>query len=108
MFVPPVKVILIGSTKTPITNGTNASHYIMSEADIHFEFYRHLANAIDDKPQRDGLVFGDVRAEYSENIDGFADIVLFDTNENPAVVIEAKAPNGSGRSRQEIDPYAPA
>ncbi|WP_276253583.1 restriction endonuclease subunit M [Halomontanus rarus] len=79
----------------------------MSEADLHFEFYRHLANAIENEPKRNGFVFGNVRAEYGENIDGFADIVLFDSDGSPAVVIEAKAPSGSGRSRQEIDPYAP-
>ena len=79
----------------------------MSEADIHFEFYRHLQNAVDDQPQRDGITFGDVRPEYGEGIDGFADIVLFDASGSPAVVIEAKAPNGSSRSRADIDPYAP-
>ncbi|WP_254530445.1 restriction endonuclease subunit M [Natrinema gelatinilyticum] len=79
----------------------------MSEADIHFEFYRHLANAIADDPHRNGLTFGDVRPEYGENINGFADIVLFESSGSPAMVIEAKAPNGSGRSRKDIDPYAP-
>jgi|GEM_PF-658212 len=79
----------------------------MSEADIHFEFYRHLANAVSDEPQRNGLMFGDVKPEYGQDIDGFADIVLFDANGSPAVVIEAKAPNDSTRSRHEIDPYAP-
>ena len=79
----------------------------MSEASIHFEFYRHLQNAIDDEPRRTGLVFGDVSPEYGEGIDGFADIVLFASDGSPVVVIEAKAPNGSNRSRNEIDPYAP-
>lgn len=79
----------------------------MSEADIHFEFYRHLQNAIDDQPVRDGLTLGDVRPEYGENIDGFADIVLFDESGDAVVVIEAKAPKGNSRSRREIDPYSP-
>lgn len=79
----------------------------MSEADIHFEFYRHLANAVSDEPHRNGITFGEVRPEYGEDIDGFADIVLFDASGSPAMVIEAKAPNGSGRSRKDIDPYAP-
>ena len=79
----------------------------MSEADVHFEFYRHLQNAVDADPQRNGLTFGDVRPEYGEDMDGFADIVLFESDGSPAVVIEAKAPNGSSRSRREIDPYAP-
>lgn len=79
----------------------------MSEADIHFEFYRHLMNAIEDKPFREGVEFSDARPEHSEGINGFADIVLFDESGEPVVVIEAKAPEGSSRSRQEIDPYSP-
>lgn len=79
----------------------------MSEADIHFEFYRHLANAVEDDPHRNGITFGDIRPEYGEDIDGFADIVLFEENGSPAVVIEAKAPGGSDRPRTDIDPYAP-
>lgn len=78
----------------------------MSEADVHFEFYRHLQNAIEENPTRNGMTYGDVRPEYGEHIDGFADIVIFEADESPAVVIEAKSPNGSGRSRREIDPYA--
>jgi type I site-specific restriction endonuclease len=77
-------------------------------ANIHFEFYRHLQSAVDEDPHRDGITFGDVKPEYGENIHGFADIVIFDSTDDPAVVIEAKAPNGSGRSRQERDPYAPS
>ncbi len=79
----------------------------MSEADIHFEFYRHLMNAIEDEPYREGVEFSDARPEYGERIDGFADIVLFDESGDPVVVIEAKAPEGSSRSRREIDPYSP-
>lgn len=79
----------------------------MSEADIHFEFYRHLMNAIEEESYREGMEFGDARPEYGEDIDGFADIVLFDGSGDPIVVIEAKAPGGSSRSRKEIDPYSP-
>lgn len=79
----------------------------MSEADIHFEFYRHLTNAVSDEPQRNGITFGEVKPEYGEDTDGFADIVLFESNGSPVMVIEAKAPSGSGRVREEIDPYAP-
>lgn len=79
----------------------------MSEADVHFEFYRHLANAIQDQPRREGITFGEVRPEFGEGIDGFADIVVFDNEGDPAVVVEAKPPNGRNRSRNEIDPYAP-
>jgi type I restriction-modification system DNA methylase subunit len=78
----------------------------MSEAGIHFEFYRHLANEVDDKPRRNDITFGDIEPEYGQDIDGFADIVLFEADGSPAVVIEAKAPSGSNRSRNEIDPYS--
>lgn len=80
----------------------------MSEADIHFEFYRHLQNTIEtETPTRGEHGFGDAKPEYGKDTDGFADIVLFDTLGDPAVVIEAKAPEGNGRSRDEIDPYSP-
>ena len=79
----------------------------MSEADIHFEFYRHLMNAIEDEPCRNGVEFGDVRPEYGDGIDGFADIVLFNESGDPVVVIEAKAPSESSQSRREVDPYSP-
>jgi len=79
----------------------------MSEADIHFEFYRHLQNAIDDQPVREGgIVFDEVRPEYGQDTDGFADIVLFDDGGEPIIVIEAKSPD-SDRSRRETDPYSP-
>lgn len=78
----------------------------MSEADIHFEFYRHLQNAIDDQPTREGITFGDVTPEYSEGTDGFADLVVFDGNGEPIVVIEAKSPDDD-RLRWNTDPYSP-
>lgn len=78
----------------------------MSEADIHFEFYRHLQNAINAQPNRNGITFGDVRPEYGEDINGFADLVIFDKAGDPAAVIEAKPAKGKNRSRREIDPYA--
>ena len=77
----------------------------MSEADVHFEFYRHLQNEIDDDPSRNGIGFSDARPEYGEGMDGFSDIVIFDGQGSPFIVIEAKSPNG--RSRREIDPYSP-
>lgn len=78
----------------------------MSEAEVHFELYRHLQNAIDENPVREPLEFGDVHPEFGEGTDGFADIVLFDERDSPIAVIEAKAPD-NGRARQEIDPYSP-
>lgn len=77
----------------------------MSEADVHFELYRHLENAIDNEPDRDGITFGTVRPEFGENIDGFADITVFDDNDEAVFVVEAKKPGESGN--RNIDPYSP-
>jgi len=78
----------------------------MSEADVHFEFYRHLQNAIDDQSHRGAITFDTVRPEYGDDMDGFADIVLFDEVGDPVVVVEAKSPDND-RSRRETDPYSP-
>jgi len=78
----------------------------MDESDIHFEFYRHLENAIEENPDRGNITYGTARPEYREGISGRADIVVFDSNDDPVFVVEAKRPeNGGGR---DIDPYAPA
>lgn len=84
----------------------NPDNEMPSEADIHFEFYRHLQNEIDAEPQRNGITFGKAQPEYGEDTDGFADIVLLDDDDDPVVVIEAKSPDTS-RSRAETDPYSP-
>jgi type I restriction-modification system DNA methylase subunit len=78
----------------------------MSEADIHFELYRHLQNAIEENPNREGTTYGTARPEYSEEISGRADIVVFDDNDDPVFVVEAKRPENGGS--RDIDPYAPA
>lgn len=78
----------------------------MSEADIHFELYRHLQNAIEETPARGQITYGTARPEYGEGIAGRADIVVFDATNAPVFVVEAKRP-GNGGSR-DIDPYAPA
>ncbi len=78
----------------------------MSEADVHFELYRHLQNAIDEKPDRGRISYGTARPEYSDGLDGRADIVVFDTDDDPVFVIEAKRPDTGGS--RDIDPYAPA
>jgi hypothetical protein len=77
----------------------------MSEAGVHFEFYRHLENAIDNSPNRGRITYSSVRPEYGENIQGFADLVLFDDKGDPVLVIEAKRPDGS--NDRTIDPYSP-
>lgn len=79
--------------------------WYMSEADVHFELYRHLQNAIEDEPDRDGVTFGTARPEYGENIDGFADIVIFDDSGEAVFVVEAKKPGEPGN--RNIDPYSP-
>jgi type I restriction-modification system DNA methylase subunit len=76
----------------------------MSEADVHFEFYRHLQNAIDEEPQKGFFTYSDVRAEYNQGISGRADIVVFNESDNPILVVEAKRPDGGSR---DIDPYSP-
>lgn len=76
-----------------------------TEADVHFEFYRHLANAIDEKPDRGQLYFGKPTPEKSVN-GGFADILIPDKRGNPLVVIEAKK-QVNGDDRRGIDPYSP-
>lgn len=77
----------------------------MSEADIHFDLYHHLLNAIEDDPVRGDIHYGTVRPEYSEGISGRADLVVFDWSEDPVLVVKAKKP-GNGGSR-DIDPYSP-
>lgn len=78
----------------------------MSEADIHFELYRHLQNAVEEDPNRGNTTYGTVSPEHTENVSGRADIVVFDTDDNPIFVVEAKRPDDGGS--RDIDPYAPA
>jgi type I restriction-modification system DNA methylase subunit len=79
----------------------------MSEAGIHFDFYFHLRGAIENDPQRGQRTYARIEPEYtSEDLDGRPDLVLFDTSDDPVLVIEAKRPDGA--SGREIDPYAPA
>lgn len=78
----------------------------MSEADVHFELYRHLQNAIEENPDRGSVTFGTARPEYGENIEGFADIVVFNDDSEPVFVVEAKKPGEPGN--RNIDPYSPA
>jgi len=78
----------------------------MSEAGIHFDFYFHLRGAIENDPQRGQRTYARVEPEYGQDIDGYADLVLFDTSDDPVLVIEAKRPDGA--SGRDIDPYAPA
>lgn len=76
-----------------------------SEADIHFELYRHLQNAIDAEEDFGEVSFSEARPEYRVN-GGLADIVVFDHRTDPFLVIEAKRPDGPGSSR-DLDPYSP-
>jgi len=74
----------------------------VSEADIHFDFYRYLENAIEENATRGNITYGKARPEYNEGISGRADIVVFDDDGDPVFVVEAKRPDGG----RDIDPYA--
>jgi len=76
----------------------------MSEADIHFDFYRYLENEIEANPNRGKVTYGYAKPEYTKEVDGRADIVVFDESDDPLFVIEAKRPGG-GRN---IDPFSPS
>lgn len=76
-----------------------------TEADIHFELYRQLQNALDQRSEYDGLRFGGVSPEYRVD-GGYADIVLTDVRDKPFLVIEAKR-GPTGRPTRNIDPYSP-
>lgn len=75
------------------------------EAQIHFELYRHLKNAIDKGVSHRGVTFSRVEPEYNVN-SGFADIVIFDDRDHPWLVIEAKRQTTRGYDRN-IDPFSP-
>ncbi len=75
------------------------------EANIHFELYRQLSNAIEKTPEHGGIEFGSVIPEYKVG-NKRADIVLLDANETPLLVIEAKREDTEGYDRN-IDPYSP-
>lgn len=61
----------------------------MSETAVHFKFHHYLLNAIEDEPQRGARSYKHVEPEFNQDIDGSADLVLFDADE-PVLVIEAK------------------
>jgi len=77
----------------------------MSEAAIHFDLYHHLQNAIKDEPRRGDRTYETVAPEYGDGIDGFADLIVFDDDDEPVLTIEAKKPEGS--NKRDIDPYSP-
>lgn len=72
----------------------------MSEADVHSDFYYHIRQAIEEQSTYGPIEFSDVRNEYSGDMEGFADIVLFDSDNDPFLVIEVKPPG-----QQDKDPY---
>jgi len=73
------------------------------EAEIHFELYRHLMNAIDRGATHHGIEYLNADPERSIN-GGYADIVV-ETNDGPFFVIEAKREPVEDPDR-DIDPYA--
>ena len=78
----------------------------MSEADIHFELYRHLQNTIEKGLDTREVEFGDVKPEKGVN-GGWADIIVYDQIGKPVLVIEAKRKGDSGGFTRDIDPYSP-
>lgn len=79
---------------------------IVREAQIHFEFYRHIQNLLDKDFSYRGIRFKKAEPEYSKGLNGFADIVIFDNLDRPWIVIEAKK-RVSGRHIRNIDPFSP-
>ena len=63
----------------------------MSEAGVHFKFHHHLLSAIEDTPQRGVRSYDRVEPEYSQDIEGRADLVVFDADEPVLVIGTAKA-----------------
>ena len=79
---------------------------IVSEARIHFEFYRYIQNLLDSGFYYRGITFTNAEPEYSKGLTGFADIVVFDNMARPWLVIEAKK-RVAGRYIRNIDPFSP-
>jgi len=73
------------------------------EAEIHFELYRHLMNAIDRGATHYGIEYINAGPEQRIN-GGYADIVV-ETSDGPFFVIEAKREPVDEPDR-DIDPYA--
>jgi type I site-specific restriction endonuclease len=67
----------------------------MSEADTLGDFYYYLRNAVETTPQRGQRTYDRIAQEYTQDISGRADLVLFDADDDPVLVVEAKRPNGS-------------
>lgn len=74
------------------------------EAEIHFELYRHLANAIDNGASHHGITYTNVDPERSLE-GGYADLVVETEGGDPFLVIEAKREPVEDPDR-DIDPYA--
>lgn len=77
----------------------------IGEAEIHFEFYHHLKNALDKKDTYDGIRFTDVKPEHRTPSGGKADIAIF-ADGKIWLVVEAKRLL-DGRYIRQFDPYSP-
>lgn len=77
----------------------------MCEAAIHFDPYRYLQHAIEHKPRPGNGTYGAVVLEFGDGIDGFADRIVLDDDDEPVLTIEAKRP--VGRDKRESDPCSP-
>lgn len=75
-----------------------------SEAEIHFELYRHLMNAIEEGASYYGITYTNVEPEQSLE-GGYADLVVETEGGDPFFVIEAKREPVDDPDR-DIDPYS--
>jgi len=78
----------------------------LTEAQIHFELYRHLQNFLTMGFSYRGISLTKVEPEYNKGLDGFADVVVFDNRDRPWLVIEAKR-RIADRYTRNIDPFSP-
>lgn len=78
------------------------------EAKIHFELHRHLQNAMEKMEPVHGVKFERSEPEYTKDLlGGRADIVVFDREDHPWLVVEAKRQLASGEYTRSFDPYSP-
>jgi RecB family endonuclease NucS len=76
---------------------------VTTEANLHFELYRHLINAISQCAEYHGVRYGEVIPEKIVD-SGRADIVVQDDRGRSILIIEAKREDG-GKHNRDIDPY---
>lgn len=89
-----------------MTYPDNPPMLVPTEADVHFELYRHLQNSIERQRDHGNIRYGRVECERSVN-GGYADVVVWDSSGRARIVVETKRQTEDGRYRRGIDPYSP-